>query len=344
MNYLRRLKKNNGIKRVCVIDSSQALLQYLLLSTKEDVLSTYFFWAKGVPEEVKEHFKGMYTNMPLINYRPIIKFLLYHIIAPILWPFLLRNDIEYWGFDHLHYSPALLRSHKLKLLEDGTLNYEILETKSGNVEMMKWLYGYYYVNSDVAGGEELCTNIYLTGLLNAPILNNSKVIVSTFENMWNKCNDEHKHFVLEVFGLNEEILSTLRSCKDLLLTEPYSEDFQLTEQEKIDYYKQVVSSIQSDRLLIKPHPRELTNYKKLFPQCVVLMLKVPMQLLTLCGVRFDIVYALESTAIYSFPYPIKFGFIKADNYPKMEKIVAYAREMYKKRHENLEMFELEIVH
>ena len=319
MEYFKRFKRNNGIKRVCILDSSYALLQYLLLCSEKDIRTTYFFWGNGVSQEVKKYFDGMNTSFPIIKDNPIIKMLLYHVIAPILWPFILDDNIEYWGQDHLHYGSAILRQHKFHLLEDGVLNYNTRPAYKKYVKLRKYLYGELGLSTwTYAGEEKTCAWIHLTGLKDSPILKNHKVVVNKFEDLWQLSSENKKGMICDIYGLNPNILRSLYGVKKILLTEPLSEDHDLTEQEKIDLYRDILNSIGSKEILIKPHPRETTNYNEAFPEYEVLRLRIPMELLSLVNIRFEEAYSLFSTALYNFPYHIKVCYIGCEVHPKLK--------------------------
>jgi hypothetical protein len=67
----------------------------------------------------------------------------------------------------------------------------------------------------------------------------------------------------------------------------------------------MIKDIDKSKLVIKPHPRESTDYSFFFPDICVFTLKIPIQLLDMLGVRFKIAYTVSSSALVSFPYKIK---------------------------------------
>ena len=70
----------------------------------------------------------------------------------------------------------------------------------------------------------------------------------------------------------------------------------MTEKEKINLYKEIVKEMDEDSLLIKVHPREITDYKKHFPESYVLSEPFPAELLRFNEIQFEKVITLFSTA------------------------------------------------
>lgn len=92
----------------------------------------------------------------------------------------------------------------------------------------------------------------------------------------------------------------------IIFTQPLSEDGLISEQEKIQYYKNTLKSIPvpPDKIVIKTHPREGTNYKKIFPDIFIFNKNIPQEILNFCGVRFKQAYTISSTAAINFGYSI----------------------------------------
>lgn len=300
MNY-------DWVKNVCVMDSMHALLQYLLLVSEEEANNTFFFWSGGISSTVKSHFQNHYCDLEKNKH---------YYRTQLVWryPFLLKNGIRYFGHDHLTFSKYILRKKNFELLEDGTLNYAPFPWRKKLTLKKKirslWAGPLYCMDVPYSGYESTCSRINLTGLTETgEVYSSGKVLTQTFQSLWATSSPEKRSYVNSIFGLSDKSLSNLLLSNKILLTQPLSEDGFLSEDEKISLFKYIESKIGADGLVIKPHPREKSNYRVAFPNAMVFDAPVPMQLITLNGVRFQEAYTLFSTAVFDFPYQIKVGYI-----------------------------------
>lgn len=299
--------KYGWVKNVCVLDSLHGLLQYFLLVSEEEVNHTFFFWSEGVSDVIKGHFIG--------HYRDLLKNRHYYRTQLVFeYPFLLKRGLNYWGHDHLTYSKYIFRKKPFSLLEDGTLNYVPYPwrkkyTLKKRIRSM-WAGPLYCMDVPYAGYEYSCKSIHLTGLTSTgEVYSSPKLSVRSFQSMWDESSLEKRNFVNNLFGLEKERCEQLASCKKILLTQPLSEDGYITEIEKIAIYAKILERVGTENLLIKPHPREVSDYKRYFPDACVFDQSVPMQLLTLNGIRFEEAYTLFSSAVFDFPYHIRVWFV-----------------------------------
>ncbi|HHE9382181.1 TPA: glycosyltransferase family 52, partial [Haemophilus influenzae] len=56
-----------------------------------------------------------------------------------------------------------------------------------------------------------------------------------------------------------------------------------------------------EKLVIKTHPRETTNYRNYFPNIEVFSENYPSEILDVLGIRFEKVVTIFSTAVYVYP-------------------------------------------
>ncbi|MCM1334917.1 MAG: glycosyltransferase family 52 protein [Bacteroides sp.] len=96
------------------------------------------------------------------------------------------------------------------------------------------------------------------------------------------------------------------SC--LLLTQPFFADGVMgSEEEQLSFYKKMTEKyLSGEKLVIKPHPRDPTDYSGTFPDAVVLDKNMPVEILELTGnTGYRKVLSVNSTSS---------GFIKAQKY------------------------------
>lgn len=294
------------IKRVCALDTMYTLLQYLLLSSEEEWSSTYFFWLGNIDGEVKKYFEGQNVTLkPHMSFWELLK--MYYITTVFKWPFLLKKNIKRYASDHIGFECIVCRKYPFELLEDGLLCYVEdypYKWESKRFSRLKsFLIGPLFSPKDRVGDEYTCTKIHLTGLKYVEILNDPKVVVQSFSDMWNSSSQSKKRKILDAFGIGDEMLDSLSGKKWIILTQPFSEDNVIQEESKIAAYSKIINYINDiQSIVIKPHPREKTDYEKCFPGVKVLKSRAPIQLFSLCGIKFENMCTICSTAAYGFPY------------------------------------------
>ena len=339
-----------------MVGNQHGLLQYLMLSSMEEIGHTFFFWSRlGISDSVMDKVGVMKAPIPELhptgiaifdNLKKAIKFLYtYRVYFPVRFPFILNSKLEFWGHDHVYKSYCIFRNHHFCLLEDGTLNYYPYPyPQPKRFLWFKRIFAglNYGEHLSYAGSEKRCSRIYLTGLLDhGDVLKDPKVKIASFVDMWNSSDKDKRDFINNVFGITPALIEKCLGCKQILLTQPFSETELITEDEKIEMYKQILSKIGHNDIIIKPHPREKTNYSKYFPNYVILNTKAPMQLLTLNGIKFESAYSINSTALFDFPYRLKVCVLGSEIYPKLyEKRPDWSSDNFKVTNKNVELFKL----
>lgn len=315
----------NSITRVCIVDSSYTLLLYLLMSSEEEIDRTFYFWSKGIPEHIKKYFQAQsYSFNNVFKNKAqlyLFQIKLYQYQATRKWPFLKKKEITYWGHDHLFFSSGIVRNNFINVIEDGSMNYYPCGTEAKRYKTIrKFLCGPLNCLPSIKGLEKECKNIYLTGLKDTSIMNNPKVKKISIYNLWNNASPSKKNKILNIYGLTPSDITLLKSKDEILITQTFSEDNIITETEKIKLYKDILKSANINQLIIKPHPRETTDYNKYFNNIPVFNKKIPFELLSLCGIQFKKVYTICSTVAFNFPYPIDIIYIGSQIHPSIYKV------------------------
>lgn len=325
---------NKNIKKICILGNLHGLLQYLLLSSMNDICQTFFLTTfLAIPDSIKNRLgkncntipkprSNYFENVPFLNIL-IDSFRLffdYRIFYPLRYPFTLNSKYEYWGHDHVCNAHCFFRNHPFRLLEDGTANYvpyPFSKPKQRFAAIKKLLAGRNYGNNiPYMGYEDRCTTIYLTGLSDkGDVLKDPRTRINSFEDMWLESSMEKREYINRIFGVSFDLIHECSKYKHILLTEPLSEEKILTEEEQIRLYKEIIYRIGEDGIVIKPHPRDRVNYSSHIPNVFVLNTDAPMQLLTLNGIRFETAYSIRSSAIFDFPYRIKVCVLGSEVHP-----------------------------
>lgn len=298
---------SSKIKRICAVDSMYSLFIYLLLSSEEDIKKTFFFFGSSISDDVKKVLKKQSYTVPSYHWSAFTELFilafLYYIYYPLRFPFLLNSKIERWS-GHTLWESAVIRRKPYYALEDGLLNY-IPYTKGHFSKIKTLLFGPTFRSTDFIGTESTCKTLYLTGLIaDSVVTKQSNVKIIKLGDLWESSEERKKNNILKLFGISLEELNHLKQYKKLLLTQPLDDPTSnlMTEQEKICFYQSIFNLKGTKGFLIKPHPRESTNYRLHFPHVGVFDTKIPFEVMSFLGVTFQEVYTVSSTAIFDIPY------------------------------------------
>ncbi len=90
-----------------------------------------------------------------------------------------------------------------------------------------------------------------------------------------------------------------------------AEDGMMSEEDKIKIYRGIVSKYGEENVILKPHPREKTNWTEVFPDMPVIPRQIPMELLSKM-VKLERVATFFSTAAFGTLPDDKVDFYSAD--------------------------------
>jgi len=159
----------------------------------------------------------------------------------------------------------------------------------------------------------------LTGLAKIPKNIQKKVEVVDLKQLWSRKTKDEQKKIICYFGLNDELLDILKTKNIVLLTQPISEDGLVTESEKIDIYRSIIAKYDEEDIVIKPHPREKTDYSKYLKDILVFDSPVPFELFGFMGLKIEKVITLFSTAALNLDIDVEVDWLGTYNHPKLEK-------------------------
>lgn len=288
--------KKKAYNRVCLVNSAYSLFNYLLISTIEEIESTYFFFSYGIPESCHAYFKKQaYIITPLKN-----KFLneLYeiyiHFFSRCKWPVL--KQAELFGMKCGPLFAEIIGERTFTQIEEGGEYIDKVNIPRKLQIIRRFLHGRFY-NQHTCNSPYI-KNIYLTGQNeNASVMKQKNVIRFDILKEWEK-SKEKQQLILKAFDVTEKDILSLKSKTDILLTQPLSEDGIITEEEEMNLYKQLIKDAKTAHLCIKPHPRERSHkYVSTFNDSYVFSKKVPLQVLLCLNCNYQRAYTICSTAI-----------------------------------------------
>lgn len=305
--------------RVFTTGSLWTLLIYLVYSSQEEINNTHFFFTDtGIAPSVRKNLKHHLFNTirwEKIHWR-IRQFcrIFMRYIYRFRWPYLFYADI--YGIDESIFHQAIIGYRKYTLIEDGTINYQPFKENVKNSTIQNILYGPIY--NKQFGHNSLCKEIILTRTATNDFLK-SKGKTIELQQLWNNSSNKKKDFILSIFNISKEDLISMKQRKIVLLTQPLSEDRIITEEEKISIYSEILLKYGYSNVIIKPHPRERTNYSKIFPEALFFNKTVPMQLFYLLEIKFETVVTISSTAAFTYKGIANIDFIGTEIHPNILK-------------------------
>lgn len=156
--------------------------------------------------------------------------------------------------------------------------------------------------------------------INGVDISDKKIIQNNKEKMFKELSLEEKKKITDIFCVDIELNKF--SGYTLILTQPFDEDgvLNITEKEKINIYKTIIDLYcKNEKVVIKPHPREETNYNK-YIKCDVIKKEFPIEILNFDErLKFKKVITISSTAIELVNYAdekIKLGWEWLEEYKK----------------------------
>ena len=302
------------IKRVCIVDSIYALLLYFLISTEKEIKNTFYFTGTGVPESIRKNLPNQHSfkKQPTLLKRLFFKLNLIF-FSRFRWSFL--KSAKIFGQDHIPFFSTLVKNRNYTLLEDAPLVFSnfpnSLIDKQNRKLRMSWtikivnlLYGKIFATS--FGQNSQCENIILTKEEDLKYLPNKKTMLIDLQNIWQASSKSKQELIFKIFNidLSAPIFTTKKNI--IILTQPFYVDVpNFSEQEQIKLYKEIVERYNKSEVVIKAHPRDKINYNKYFPDVEIFDKPIPMQLLSILGVRFEKAVTVFSSSVLDFPYKIE---------------------------------------
>lgn len=264
--------------------------------------------------EVKVSEYGVFEGLPVKGVRKYCRY-----YYNLLKYFPSKNEltnIEVYGDDELSISIPY-RNIGINVIEDGIINYKKRVIKRTMLEKIKKKLKL-IENSDKAYGfDERVKKIYLTGLGPVPQELSSKVEFIDLKKLWEKKTRSEQEEILDIFSFNLNTKKKLKGKEIILLTQPLSEDGVISEDEKIKLYSKIIKKYDQKKLIIKRHPREKTNYKDIFKDCLVIDDVFPFEIFNLLDIKFQKAITLFSTAASAVDKNIEIDFYGTEVHPKI---------------------------
>ncbi|WP_249559125.1 glycosyltransferase family 52 [Shewanella sp. 8A] len=268
-------------KYVLFTDTVYTLLLYALFYF-DQIDDTLFIFSDGVPEKIRSNFKShIYVSSGKGS-----RFSFFIRIFSILKLFKLDlKNMKQFGQDHIFYS-FFYMNNDFTLLEDGRANYELTSNINRYAKLKR-----YFLHGEEFGANEKVKRIILTSQVDWPDELVDKIFFKDIHFEWNKKAPNEKKIIIDLFCLNFNIENKIQ----VLLTGYYSEFGLMTEIEKINMYKAILCCYpDSEKIYIKPHPKEDTDYSIYFNNRIIPP-AVPFQLVELACDGVDTLITISSS-------------------------------------------------
>ncbi|WP_338825127.1 hypothetical protein MHOCP_06840 [Moorella humiferrea] len=183
------------------------------------------------------------------------------------------------------------------LIEDGAANYRKLKWQDMAKNMVKSIIGLF----PPMGRSSRINKILVQEPERLPKdIRHKGMRLCLQELMFNVKENDKLIILRKVFpDLSRDISHGISGHKVLLLTQPFSEDGLMSEDEKISLYSRVLQRYPQSHICLKPHPRERTDYQSVFGnQITIIPREFPLEILSWYdNVNFDLVITWNSSAI-----------------------------------------------
>jgi len=294
--------------RVCFPGSLYVFTFYLLMSSKEEILSTTYFFDKNIKKYLREKMPHTYyiDDTKWYTQNKWIHSLYSILMNRIKYPELFNSDI--YGLD---FRWNLLRGHKVNYIEDGPLVFDIWETgpmyeeyvrfrdsKSLKDNIKKCVFGDYF--GYPVATSNMVTDIYTTASVEKTYVEGKKKHVVDLAKAWRDSPQDKKDLILSIFDISNELLSKMQTKKIILLTQAFSDDKFVTDDEQIEIYRKILLNYDENDVIIKPHPRDNIDYVNSFHNVMLFDKAITMQFLAILGVTFERVVTVSSSSALSF--------------------------------------------
>lgn len=310
------------MERVFLYDMDRVLLIFLLLANLERDNITYITYEgkegaleKLAGKKVILEKNKMYAKNPIFNRFKMAGYIkdIRNELAPLLTR-IEEGQAKLYGMDNLELGRRVFYRERINVIEEGTLNYMPYKAApSGFKEKVQKLISSIYGLSErkvVMGYGDKVEKVYLTSSLCEEIPQGLKdrAEVIDIQELWDKKSEREKCLIKRAFNFNDEIFEKISGESIMLFTQPMSEDGILSEDRKMELYSKVLEKYPNKSIIIKPHPREKTDYSKYFPECYVMKEKYPVELLAVMGIKLERVVTLFSTAVFGFEKGVAIDF------------------------------------
>lgn len=219
----------------------------------------------------------------------------------------IKNELHFEDYNniYIYYEPCLISrmlhitKTEYNIIEDGTdfikKNYHCIKYVPTIKNIIKSLLGF-----PGYGQSKYIKSIEVNDKSELPI-EDKRIIENSKEKMFENLTENQIKVLLEIFLPNDIDVDSFNGAT-LIITQPLYEDHYLeNEIDKINLYKKIIQEYaKNDKVIIKTHPRERTDYKLYFNNYKVIDFPFPMELLDFLNIDLEEIITVSSTSIDIF--------------------------------------------
>lgn len=182
----------------------------------------------------------------------------------------------------------------LNLIEHGEINYININTSP---YYERSFYGFFkskVLKNNYVGESDFFDYVYLGEMRRCPVGLAKKAKPLCLDRLGKKLNQQEIVTVNRIFYFDEFHLGKRNYLPNLLLTQPFSELSMMSESDKVRLYQKAIAGLDG-RIVIKPHPKETTDYSLYFPEAEIITGNFPIELFSVNQIAFDKVLTVNSS-------------------------------------------------
>lgn len=297
---------------LCVVGSIYSLLVYLSNSTDEDIENTFYVFTEHIPVEISSRFEHscVINQNTFFSRKWFISWLYLRLI--IWWKLPQLKQLTIFANDHLVISPFIIGSKNYILIEDSAYVCSRFYNGNRRKELQSFIEHKSYWIKKILTGETLyrhngnnkqCIGVIQTTKDDAPYLKGKKILTCPLFNKWHEFSEYKKNFIKNVYNIKQYDIDMILSKTIILFTQPFYLDY-ITEKEHEEIYKGIISKYPTKSLLIKTHPRDRFDYKKINQDLFIFDKKIPSQLFDLFGIKYKVAITVNSSSVLNLGYKL----------------------------------------
>lgn len=312
-----QMSKNK--KNICLVTTVYAFFLYLLIKGYNE--NDIYIFTGWFPKEISKNVK--HIQLPKVIFqgkkfadlnsvsgicKNIIGFFGYFYgyfkLRILLFIKTFNYKVEVYGHAQTPFSYMFYEHENSNVIEDGLENYvsKICKTHEINrfIDLILHICGIYFLNQcECYGTHKYIKNVYLTNKMDNPLIKD-KVRIIDIHKGWHNLTKNEQNKILQIFNID---LNNMNFKKDtaIILTQPVSEaENNISLDEELTIYRYMIEKFKDKDVIIKPHPRDLKDYQRIFPDVNVIDRFFPIELLSLIGINPAVVCSMYSTALLNF--------------------------------------------
>lgn len=183
---------------------------------------------------------------------------------------------------------------ELILIEHGEINYIDINSSPYYINSVYGFFKTKLLKNSYIGESGFFDFVYLRDVWRCPEALAKKTKPLCLDDLSKDLTVQEIEIVNRIFAFDKHELGATDCCTNLILTQPFSEMDIMTESDKLKLYAKVIEGIDG-KVIIKPHPRERTDYSLYFPKAKILKGSYPVELFAINKIFFDKVFTVNSS-------------------------------------------------